>query len=678
MMQAANDGVTMTFDPSLDETQAEFPASFTITFTGDNVVSIAKSVLNYNPIMVTTPDGKTMMQCPGAFSENVMTVTTNKNLDRTLTGAYTVTLLAGNTFFVDAEGNKTACEKQEFIYNVGSGSEVGGDDPIEEGVAYDIAFGGITTPKPSDGEINIAEKDFTTIQFQFNKGNLKAVEGATVKLVGPEYEEEVPMYFNMNHIFGTSTIFKATFTEPKYNGEYTLSFGRGVVGDDAYIADPTTGHSNEPVTYTFNIVGGKDAPAENAVKYDILLSAFNPRTSATDTTVDVSEKDFATIQLTFNMANLKAVEGKTVTLKGPGFNMSTPIKFSMNGWNGKSCVFMGSMNDPVYNGTYTLTIPEGTVGTDEYIEDPHTGHTNGLIEYVFELIGGKDVSEMTEDTSLSVKTNIALASTVTSLSDLTLIFDEPVFFNEDATMTVKVMKNLAAIAYSNFGTATAERISDTEVKVIFNPEPEATASIAEYRLIIPKGTFRTNEDAADPGVINAALNIGWYVMKDVVYVDVLSHQPRTDQYVDGFAEGEGIVISTDNDDAVSYMKLTVTEYELENDFDSGTKILNNVTSSEKTASGAICWINEGDYIICHEGYYYEVSFELYNEDDIMIGDGLFEFYGNNDGSVAVNAINAENGEASFFNLEGVKVSGNLPAGVYVKVNGNKTSKVIVK
>lgn len=674
---AADEGISITFDPALGSSLTEFPATFTMSFSGDNLQSITKPVLGGNPVMVLAPGASGYMQCTAVYDGCDLIVTTNKAVDRTLEGDYTVQLIKDKVVYVDFEGNKTNCTMQEFTYTVGGSSS--GDDPGDEtGVAYDIAMTKVNPISSGDDlpYVDLNEKDFNILQMTFSMANLKPMEGAMATITGPGYDMSAPIEFVMNGFTGTTCVMKAAFDAPTYNGVYTLTIPQGVIGDADYVADRNTGHANAAVDFRFEVLGAKDMPEEGA-KYDIDMTGFTPCTSATDSSVDISQKEFKPlVQMTFNMTNLQAVEGAVVTITGPGYNQSGAISFNMNGWDGKSCKMKAAISsDPVYNGEYTIHIDKGMVGDADYIADHNTGHANAEINYVIEVYGGKDPSEMGVDTSLGITSSIASSSTVATLAGLKLAFDEKVYFDETVELKVKYMANLQSSSYVPFGNATFSRLSDTEVEVVFDPVPVGTANMAEYWLEIPEGTFwnEAHELDAEAGKVNGASSLKWYLLKEIVYVDVTSHSPRTDQYVDGFDTDEGIIFYTTNDDEVALMTITLTQYEMGNDYDMGTKILDNVACTTKLASGAPCWINEGAYMPCGEDYWYEVSAEFYNAAGDMIGDCMFEFYGNNNGTVGVAALGGNAAAGYVFNLQGVRVNRSadaLPAGVYV-IGGKK-------
>lgn len=447
-------------------------------------------------------------------------------------------------------------------------------------------------------------------------------------------------------------------------GTWELTIAQSALTVDG---QPTPVHVN----YT---VGGSGA-VEEGVVYDIKMTGFKPCTSANDPTVDLEMKNFEMVQMVFNMSGLQPVEGAQVRIAGPGYNQVSTIMYGF-GTDQNTTMKAPFGSDPIYNGTYTVTIAKGSVGDAAYIADHNAGHANEEVNYVFECIGGKDVSEMGVDTSLAMSSSIALSSTVESLENLSLNFDEKVYFNPNTVLQVKYRKDLAAVGSPKFGTATLTRVSDTEVKVVFDPEPVATNDMAQYILEIPEGTFWNEEHELDSkaGKVNGTAAMSWYLWIEVKYVDVVSTTPENDEYVEQFATGEGIVFDTTDNDAVASMEISLYEFKIDDYMDPGTVLLNGVVSSSKTESGEPCWINEGEAIVLDENCWYEADADFYNADGTWIGSGSIVFYGKGS-AVGVAATAAEMNQV-VYNLQGIRVAEsvkNIPAGLYI-IGGKKIVK----
>lgn len=424
-------------------------------------------------------------------------------------------------------------------------------------------------------------------------------------------------------------------TNPSINrnltGEYIVQLIGGeqtrfFFGTDVYTALP------QEFRYKVVAPGSDPGTGDEDNIFNIKMTAFQPRTSYADPTVDVSQKTFKTVQMTFDAGHLMPVEGAMLRLKGPGYNQLSTIQFNAFGLNPDAATIMkaGMGADPKYNGEYTLTIPQGVIGDAAYLADPETGHANMAIEYKFNIIGGKDMTANDLDTSLGIMPSIPMGSEVNSFDDLTFKFEEKVYFNPSTKITVKRMTDLQATSYSNYGTASLTRVSDTEVKLTVDPTPTATANLHDYLFIVPEATFWNEEYETNKpkGLVNGACEFNWYLIKEVTTVEVTDHSPATNAYVDGFKTGEGITFNTSDDSLVEKLVLTLTKYENDNDMDTGTKVLNAVESTDKTEDGAPCWLNKGEFMPLDKGYWYEVSATFFNETGDEIADCTFEFYGN--------------------------------------------------
>lgn len=660
------------FSPISDAATHEFDLGAKTFGTFNFIYNVAGlNVVEGATVTVTGPDydmtGELSLGGTG-FSGNQSYIKGSGFPDLTYNGDYTIHIAQG--MIGDAaylENNETGHANAEINYVL---HVINGQDLPENAVKYDLEYK--FTNYLDEGTFDLENRSLNAITITYTQSGLQLVEGASVTVTGPDFEATAPITSIKPNFLGANSIlhFSEELPDPVYNGEYTLHIAKGSFGDADFIANNKTGHANAEININFTGINGKDKPL---IDYDIDMLSLTPRQSASDSTVDISQKTFETIQMTFNKAGLDVVEGATLTLEGPGYYQTGGITFNYAGWNGASTVFKSSLSaDPKFNGTYTLTIPAGVIGDAEFLETGTKGHANAEIKYVFEIIGGKDMTGDDKDTSLGITPSIPLSSWTMNLDELTLSFNQKVYFAEDTELKVTWLSNLQSIAYANFGTATLSRLSDTEVKVNFDPIPTVSNTAHEFKLTIPEGTFwnEAYENGEEGGKINGTSEMKWYTLKEVEQVEVLSHTPRTDAYVDGFANGDGIMFQTSNDEIVASVKVVIKEFEGGNDMDMGKTII-NATSTDKAANGAICWINEGDYIMCKLDYWYEVTANFYNEDGDEIADCVFEFYGNNDGTVSVNVIGAENAQKTVFNMQGIRVDGNnLSNGLYI-IDGKK-------
>ena len=128
---------------------------------------------------------------------------------------------------------------------------------------YDLSFD-FYKPKP-DAEGNLSVKESLSMaMFICDTPNIKVGGGSTphitLRQVDGNFVSSGRLTTINGMVSGKST-FYASFDQPVYNGEYTITLSKSAIGDDLWRADHTMGHSNDEVVLRFNIVDGKE-PAE--------------------------------------------------------------------------------------------------------------------------------------------------------------------------------------------------------------------------------------------------------------------------------------------------------------------------------------------------------------------------------------------------------------------------------
>lgn len=423
---------------------------------------------------------------------------------------------------------------------------------------------------------------------------------------------------------------------------------------------------NQAQQWEYNVTGnGGGGDIDNTVKYD-LTASFNPQLQPV---FNLEEERFETLQVIINAGEVNAKEDALVTITGPGYYVTSHLSFAM-GTKTVTWLRADFVSGPVYNGKYTLTIPKGSFGTPSWFEDPETGRANDDIIIEFEVIGGIPASEMTADTSLGTTYNPSINTKVKNLRKVTITFSEPVVFDETATVNVGQLPDLSNEKYDEYGTASFERISDNEVKVVF----EKNVNIfGQYIMYIPAGFFHTPD--FDPtngtGKCTPAQNPSWIVVPDAVYVEVVSTVPENESVLKELPTGYDIIVYTSNDEEVKSMTFSLLEFKMNDEAELPVTILDNITTKEKNAEKAIIWKNTGEPIILREGYYYEIQYNLYNADGIDIADGIISVNGQS--KTGIDEITLDNTGEEIYNLNGFRMNKSgekLPAGIYI-VNGKK-------
>ena len=453
-------------------------------------------------------------------------------------------------------------------------------------------------------------------------------------------------------------------------GEYKVTFRNKAI---KYTWPDGTPAYNELTDFYYNVAGegGGESNEPQEVVYDIELQKTVPSLKP----LDLEMKTIETLQIYFNMGNLEIASDvdATVTISGPNYKQTTILRPNMV-METATC-FKALFTDPEYNGTYTLTIPEGILGDKTWIENHEYGHANAAVNYEFTVEGGKDPSEITVDLTFNPFVNPTVGTKVGSLSEVSLLFDTTPYWNADTELKVGYKADPQSLSFSSFTTAKIEKGEGNEVKLVLDKK---AVHRGEYSITLPEGTFwnADHETDVNTGSLNSAMNLYWNVSPVIAEVNVTSHVPATDAKVASFPAGQpGIIINTDNNDAVAELSIQVVSYALDSDSATPVTLISTTSSTEKTEDGAPCWVNNtGADIPLSESKYYEVTYSLLDADGNVLADGLFEFYG--DYETGINSIESEK-QVVIYNLQGIRIDKDanaLPAGFYI-INGKNTLMV---
>ena len=448
-------------------------------------------------------------------------------------------------------------------------------------------------------------------------------------------------------------------------GEYKVIYQANAIN---YIWPGGSKGVSEEIEYTYDVVGveKEDPNVPKPIEYDVEMIKTIPNLRP----LDLELREINTLQLYFNMGNLK-LDPKAdalVTITGPNYYGSSTLVPGMN--MPTATVFNASFNNPKYDGEYTLTISQGILGDEIWINDHTMGHANAEVTYTFTVEGGEDPSTITKDLTFNPRVTPANSSKVSDLSNITLAFNSLPYFDTEAEIEVIYRADLSEDGVDTpFGTAKLTRGEDNNLILSINPTPR---SIGQYSLTLPEGIIWNEQHEADEeaGALNSEMPLSWFLSTPQTNLEVTGHIPATDQYVGMFVAGsECIVIMTNVTDEVASADFELIEYKLD-DETAAPKTLVDATSTSFNKDGYICWINNtGSDIELMSDCYYEVSYTLYNADGRTLVSDMFEFYG--DLSVGVEGITIDANNAKIFNLQGIEVKGdNLPAGIYIK-NGKK-------
>lgn len=440
-------------------------------------------------------------------------------------------------------------------------------------------------------------------------------------------------------------------------------------------ADATSSKCDEYI-FTYTIEGEStedpDTPVDEDVKFDIVLNSTVP--NITTKPLEVDMRTLQTLQMYFSGANLNVTSDATATISGPSYSYTVSLAYNMGSMDGKQTNIKAMFpSDPVYNGEYTLTIPQGVIGDAVYLADHNKGHANAAVDLKFTVTGGKDQSEMTEDLSFNPSVTPGPTTKRTELNEVVLTFPSKVYYDESTILKVGVKYDQQAMGFSNYGTATLTRLSDTEVKVNFEPLPEA-GRMAEYCLTLPKGTFWSEEHEADAqkGALNSDQQLTWYIVVSSVTMDVISTEPKTNTHVGIIPVGYRVSVNTTDNARVAGISLTVNYYDPASETE-GTTLLLSGSSDKKDENGVIYWENETKDYLLELGFIYDIDYTLTDVEGKELWTGTISIIGN--GDTGVSLVGSEAGEKVVYDLLGRRVdNASVTPGLYI-INGKK---VIVK
>lgn len=239
--------------------------------------------------------------------------------------------------------------------------------------------------------------------------------------------------------------------------------------------------------------------SETPVEYDLTLAISTPKPNAEG---QISAyKSLESIFFVCEEKNLVTAPGSEieVSLKEDNGSFSTTGRLrKTNGLNANYSYFFVSFGqEPPYNGTYTITIPKGAFGTEEWAQDPNYGRSNDEIELSFELVDGADHDTYSLE-PITINPKEGSYSTGDAFSTVTLTFAEGVQAVRGASAT------LAGIDNTYVETATF-RATNGGFTVTFSSTPSEKGN---YLFTVAYGTFGDEDYVKNgTGKASAPINI---------------------------------------------------------------------------------------------------------------------------------------------------------------------------
>lgn len=244
-----------------------------------------------------------------------------------------------------------------------------------------------------DEPVNLADSfdgSLTEIHFDVN-GSLylnpdSEATTATVACRKNRYSVSVPLRADepKSSFFGGYTTRFYIDLDPALvqDGTYTVTIPRGAFGDEDYKADQMTGTANKAFTMDIEFTGGEPAP-EPTVVYDLGVKSTKPAEGK----VDISMVTWEVTQIGVDAAyNVRPGVEVSLTNEAAGYSQTAELREGYIGSTTRTMLFTNG-REPDQNGTYILTIPQGSFGDEEWLADPDNGHSNPEIKLYYRVTG---------------------------------------------------------------------------------------------------------------------------------------------------------------------------------------------------------------------------------------------------------------------------------------------------
>lgn len=513
------------------------------------------------------------------------------------------------------------------------------------------------TVTPAAGEV----KELSKIEFTFpNAAELDIVTADDITVTLGETVLESTASYTGNKLTVTLA------TAQTAGGEYKVTIAADAIS--AYGGEDEEGSYTEyldlpeaiEVTYTIKEV--------LPVVYDITVTKILPAVGE----LDFNERDLENLTLTFSQP-ISVKEGAEATLThASGKVLTAPLVKSIYSLYQVSLNFKAA----TLNGEWTLNVPEGVVGDEEWINNPEIGHANAAYTAVYTFING--TSTATYDLTMTV--DPATGSTINCADN-----KKPAF-----TLTLP-----AGTQYANkaiyLGNTVLRYNFPVDVKAGANDgEFVLTASQdlaynGEYQLTIPVGAFGDADFiAGNEGHANAAVVYTYKAtgLEDLggEEVDLQAYTVTPDEDEEQTELSEIVLTFAEsypgkNEEARASVQLSDSEDEIVENTE-----LSAATEGHKLTVKLTPAVSEnGEYTLyIPMGVYYLYTTEAKDDAEPEMMQAATLTFTVKDGvgvsEVQKTAIEVE----SVYSISGVKLSNDvdaLPAGLYI-VNGKKT--LIVK
>lgn len=386
------------------------------------------------------------------------------------------------------------------------------------GTKYDVEIlPGKVNPNSVDAEpISLTTYDGALTKIYFDvvgEGHYvdpnEAARTATLSCARNGYSVSVPLRADApKKKFACDTDFTTRFyldLDPAVtqNGTYTLTVPKGALGNADYV-NTGIGHANKEFTAELIFIDGQEEQAPT-VKYDLDILGTKPAKG--EITTDYQWE----VTTVYTSADYRPREGAQVSLtcEKVGYNKTGELRFGYTSkYNGVAANILLFTNgvDPSKNGTYVLTIPQGTFGDAEWLANPDCGHSNPEIKVYY------TISDRQGD--ITVAYDLAHSAITPADASEASIADAPLAISITVPAEVKALPGAVMTlksddaAYESTVTFQTESVVDGHTILTAAPTTAPTIN-GTYTLTIPQGVYGDADYIADctTGHANAAAAI---------------------------------------------------------------------------------------------------------------------------------------------------------------------------
>ena len=340
------------------------------------------------------------IQFPGAaeiafipsFMERPGYLSFKKNGQPYATGDFNFPSYEGNTLTYGLDGATASTEDrweltiQPGLFKLLDANENSlGENPLMEIVVTEglpvanVDFSFTTDPADPDGKLLLTELQTVTLTFGALETVTADADAAVVTLGGTTLDKSLYAVSSTGSDNTVAITFDPAMTTTE-DATLTVTFPEGsLTGKQGNVSDT----NKTPVNAAYKLVP--------AAAHDLTIDFHQPKPDA-DGNLNVNQS-LAMAMFICDMPDIKIKGGQkpVITLKevNGDFESSGELQTLTGMVSGKS-TFYAAFNQPVYNGEYTITLPEGSIGDTRWRADHSMGHTNGEVVLRFNITGGED------------------------------------------------------------------------------------------------------------------------------------------------------------------------------------------------------------------------------------------------------------------------------------------------